>query len=453
MKALVIGSGGREHALCWKLRQSPLLTELFCAPGNPGIAAVADRVPFGPEEIHELAGFAEELGVDLTVVGPELPLTLGLVDEFERRGLPVFGPRKAAAELEGSKIFAKEFMARHGIPTAEFALARDRAEAERAVAALGLPVVLKADGLAAGKGVVIVRSASELEPALALFFDERRFGVAGDRIVVERCLEGEEVSFLALVDGERLLPFATARDYKRLLEGDEGPNTGGMGAHSPSGLLTSAQAAEVLEKVMRPTVAGMAEENRLFRGVLYAGLMITAEGPRVLEFNARFGDPETQALLLRMEDDLLPLLADGAAGAFQATRLHFRKEAAAVVVLASRGYPEKAVKGEPITGLEEAAAIPGAVVLHAGTELVDGSVVAAGGRVINVGATGPDLATALRTAYAAVARVDWPSKIYRADIGRAFVERSFPTLETGSFNIKDLKLDVPPPPDGDDTDH
>jgi phosphoribosylamine--glycine ligase len=301
--------------------------------------------------------------------------------------------------------------------------------------------------------VVIVREAAEIEPALALFFDERRFGLAGDRIVVERCLEGEEVSFLALVDGERLLPFATARDYKRLLEGEKGPNTGGMGAHSPSGLLTSAQATDVLERVMRPTVAGMAEENRLFRGVLYAGLMMTAEGPRVLEFNARFGDPETQALLLRMEGDLLPLLADCAAGSFQATRLHFRKEAAAVVVLASRGYPEKTAKGEPITGLAEAAAIPGAVVFHAGTAEVEGKVVAAGGRVINVGATGPDLGTALRTAYAAAARVDWPSKVYRSDIGRPFLERSFPTLETGSFNIRDLKLDAPGPSDEDDTDH
>ena len=450
MKVLVIGGGGREHALCWKLRQSPELTELYCAPGNPGIAALADRVPFGPEEIIELAGFAEELHIDLTVVGPELPLALGLVDEFERRGLRVFGPRRAAAELEGSKMFAKEFMARHGIPTAEFALARDRAEAERAVRSVGLPVVLKADGLAAGKGVILGRTAEEVERGLGLFFDERRFGVAGDRIVVERFLEGEEVSFLALSDGERLLPFATARDYKRLFDGDEGPNTGGMGAHSPSGLLTSAQATEVLEKVMRPTIAGMAEENRLFRGVLYAGLMLTAEGIRVLEFNARFGDPETQALLLRLEDDLLPLMAESAAGAFGAPRLHFRKEAAAVVVLASRGYPEKPVRGEPITGLAEAASLPGAVIFHAGTEEIDGRVVASGGRVINIGATGPDLGTALRTAYAAAARVDWPAKVYRSDIGRAFVERAFPTMETGSFQLKDLQAE--PPPDPDDTD-
>jgi phosphoribosylamine--glycine ligase len=444
MKVLVIGNGGREHALCWKLRQSPELEELYCAPGNPGIAEIADCIPHGPEEIHDLASFAQELRIDLTVVGPELPLTMGIVDEFESRGLKVFGPRKAAAELEGSKIFAKQFMARHGIPTAEFVVARDRGEAEAAVRRFGLPVVLKADGLAAGKGVVVATSVEEVERGLGLFFEDRRVGVAGDRIVVEQFLEGEEVSFLALSDGERLLPFATARDYKRLLDGDRGPNTGGMGAHSPSGLLTSTQAAEVLERVMRPTIAALAAEDRKFRGVLYAGLMVTAEGTRVLEFNTRFGDPEAQALLLRMDDDLLPLLAAGAAGRFPVSRLHFRKEAAAVVVLASDGYPERPQRGEPIEGLAEAAAIAGAVVFHAGTSRVDDRVVASGGRVLNVGATGPDLGTALRTAYAAAARVHWPSKICRSDIGRPFVERSFPTLETGSFNIQDLKLDKPP---------
>jgi len=439
MKVLVIGNGGREHALCWKLRQSPLLTELYCAPGNPGIAAVADCVPRGAEETHALADFAVELGIDLTVVGPELPLTLGLVDEFESRKLKVFGPRRAAAELEGSKVFAKEFMSRHGLPTAEFVVARDRSGAAEAAERFGLPVVLKADGLAAGKGVVVATTRDEVDRALALFFDERRFGVAGDRIVVERFLVGEEVSFLALSDGERLLPFATARDYKRLLDDDRGPNTGGMGAHSPSGLLPSAQAAEVLEKVMRPALAGLAAENRRFRGVLYAGLMLTAEGPKVLEFNVRFGDPEAQALLLRLEDDLLPLLAAGAAGSFPVSRLHFRKEAAAVVVLASEGYPEKPVRGAPIEGLAAAAAVPGAVVFHAGTARGDDGVVTAGGRVVNVGATGPDLATALRTAYTAAAQVQFPGRQMRSDIGRAFVERAAATVETGSFNLKELR--------------
>ena len=443
MKVLVVGSGGREHALCWKLRQSPALSELYCAPGNPGIAALADCVPHGPEEIHELAGFATELGIDLTVVGPELPLTLGIVDEFENRGLRVFGPRKAAAELEGSKVFAKEFMARHGIPTAEFVVASDRADAERAVARLGLPVVLKADGLAAGKGVVIAQTKEEVEAALTGFFEERKFGVAGDRIVVERFLVGEEVSFLVLADGERLLPFATARDYKRLGDEDRGPNTGGMGAHSPSGLLTSPQAAQVLEKVMRPALAGLAAENRVFRGVLYAGLMMTSEGPRVLEFNVRFGDPEAQALLLRLEDDLLPLLLEGASIGFTASRMYFKKEASAVVVLVSEGYPERPVRGEPIVGIERAEQVAGATVFHAGTATIDGRLVAAGGRVLNTGATGPDLASALRTAYAAAAQVDWPSKRMRHDIGRSFVERAQLTPETGSFNLKDFGFDEP----------
>jgi phosphoribosylamine--glycine ligase len=423
MKVLVVGSGGREHALCWKLRQSPHLSELYCAPGNPGIAAVADRVRVAPEEIHELAGFASAMGIDLTIVGPELPLTMGLVDELQARGLKVFGPRRAAAELEGSKVFAKEFFARYGIPTAEFVVAHDRPEAARAAASFGLPVVLKADGLAAGKGVVVATSAEELERGLSSFFDDRRFGVAADRVVVERFLEGEEVSFLALSDGSRLLPFVPARDYKRLLDDDQGPNTGGMGAHSPSGLLGADKAAEILETILYPTMVGLARENRHFSGVLYAGLMLTAEGPRVLEYNVRFGDPECQALMLRLEDDLLPILAAGAAGNFGVQRLHFKKEAAAVIVLASQGYPERPVKGEPIEGLEAAAAVPGATVFHAGTAEVDGRIVAAGGRVLNAAATGADLAEALRTAYLAAREISWPSMHYRHDVGRRLLER------------------------------
>jgi len=423
MKVLVVGSGGREHALCWKLRQSPELTELYCAPGNPGIAAVADRVAIGPEEIQELAGFASAMAVDLVVVGPELPLSLGLADELLGRGLRVFGPRKAAAELEGSKVFAKEFMARHDIPTADFVVAHDRGEAERAAKRFGIPVVLKADGLAAGKGVVVATTKEELERGLATIFDDRRFGNAGDRVVVERFLDGEEVSFMALTDGERLLPLATARDYKRLGDDDSGPNTGGMGSHTPSGLLSSEQSARILEKILKPTLAGLAQENRRFTGVLYAGLMLTEEGPQVLEFNVRFGDPECQALMLRLEDDLLPVLAAGAAGAFNVSRLYFRKEAAAVVVLASEGYPERPVKGEPIEGIEAAAAHPGVQVFHAGTAMVDERVVAAGGRVLNVAASGPDLAEALKRAYAAAAEIKWPSKRFRRDIGRRLLER------------------------------
>lgn len=426
MKVLVVGSGGREHALCWKLRQSPRVTELYCAPGNPGIAECADLVPVGVDEVHELAGFASAMNLDLVVVGPELPLTLGLADELAARGVRVFGPRKSAAELEGSKVFAKEFLARHGIPTAEFRVAHDRREVERAVEQLGFPVVFKADGLAAGKGVLLVPAESDLETACNVFFSERRFGAAGDRLVVERMLTGEEVSFMALSDGSRLVPLATARDYKRLLDGDQGPNTGGMGAHTPSGLLSSTQAAEILERILYPVQRALAAENRSFVGVLYAGLMLTATGPQVLEFNVRFGDPECQALLLRMEDDLLPWLAGGAAGAFPAGQIRFRKEASVVIVLASSGYPERPVVGEPIEGLSEAAALPGIQLFHAGTARRGDEIVTAGGRVLGVGASGSDLVEALRLAYSACEKVRFPSRHFRTDIGRAALERASP---------------------------
>ncbi|RMH22464.1 MAG: phosphoribosylamine--glycine ligase [Acidobacteria bacterium] len=424
MKVLVVGSGGREHALCWKLRQSPHLTELYCAPGNPGIAEVADLVPIADDEIHQLADFAADLKIDLTVVGPELPLTLGLADELIGRGVAVFGPRQQAAELEGSKVFAKEFMRRHGIPTARFEIAHDAAEARAAAQRLGFPVVLKADGLAAGKGVLIPGDEAELEAALATFFDERRFGSAGDRVVVERCLSGEEVSFLALCDGEHLLPLPPCKDYKRLEDDDRGPNTGGMGAHSPSAVLSSGVGASIIERIMKPAVAGMAAENRPFAGVLYAGLMLTSEGPQVLEFNVRFGDPEAQPLLMRLEDDLLPVLVQGAQGRFETPRLRIRKAAAACVVLASRGYPQKPVKGEPIQGLEAARAHPGVEVFHAGTARAGAQLITAGGRVLGVCASGVQLLDALRRAYVAAAEIHWPSKILRRDVGRRVLERA-----------------------------
>jgi phosphoribosylamine--glycine ligase len=422
MKVLVVGGGGREHALCWKLRQSPLLTELYCAPGNPGIAGIAGMVPIAAEEIHRLADFAEGKRIDLTVVGPELPLSLGLADELAARGLPVFGPKKGAAEIEGSKVFSKQFMERHRIPTAPAAIVHS-AEAARAAARLfGFPVVLKADGLAAGKGVVVAADPPELDAGLAALFEERRFGAAADRVVVEAFLAGEEVSFMALSDGERVLPLAAAKDYKRIGEGDTGPNTGGMGSHSPAGVMPAEIAAEVVETVLLPAVAGLAAEDRPFVGVIYAGLMLTSDGPKVLEFNARFGDPEAQVLLLRLEDDLLPVLAAGAAGRFDTGRLHFRHEAAACVVLASPGYPGRPLQGEVIGGLDRAGALPGVQIFHAGTALVGDELVSAGGRVLNVCATGPDLAAALKRAYAAATEVDWPGKVFRRDIGRRVLE-------------------------------
>ncbi len=422
MKVLIVGAGGREHALCWKLRQSPLLKQIYCAPGNPGIAEFAEIVPIPVDEITRLADFAADMKIDLTVIGPELPLVLGLADEFRSRGLLVFGPQRRAAELEGSKVFAKEFMGRHGVPTAPFEIAHDAAQCRKAAARFGFPVVLKADGLAQGKGVVIPESADELDAAVRMLFEDRRFGASADRVVVEQFEAGEEVSFMALSDGERVLPLATSKDYKRIGEGDTGPNTGGMGAHSPSGLLSAAESAAVLEKVVRPTIAGLRTENRSFIGVLYAGLMLTPDGPKVLEFNVRFGDPEAQALLLRVENDLLPVLVAGARGDFGAERLQFRKEAAACLVLAAAGYPDKPVKGEEITGIEAARAVPGAHVFHAGTAVRESAIVSNGGRVLNVCATGPNLREALRSAYTAANEIQWPGKVLRLDIGKRVLE-------------------------------
>jgi phosphoribosylamine--glycine ligase len=426
MKVLVIGGGAREHAICWKLRQSPLIEDLYCAPGNPGIGEIADLVPLAVEEVQRIADFAEEMKIDLTVVGPELPLTLGLADDLRARGLAVFGPGQSAAEIEGSKVFSKQFMERHGIPTAPFVVAHDAAEAAAARGRFGWPAVLKADGLAAGKGVVIAEDEAEYDAAVREMFEERRFGTAADRVVIEAFLNGEEVSFMALCDGERILPLAAAKDYKRIGDGDTGPNTGGMGSHSPAGVLPAELAASVVEDILIPAVTGLAAEGRPFIGVLYAGLILTAEGPRVLEFNARFGDPEAQVLLLRLEDDLLPVLAAGAAGNFGTRRLSFRKEVAACVVLASPGYPGRPVQGEAIGGLDRAAALPGVEIFHAGTAFAvpdSDELVSAGGRVLSVCALDTDLVGALRRAYGAVAEIDWPEKVFRHDIGRRVLDR------------------------------
>ena len=422
MKVMVVGGGGRENAICWKIAQSPLLEKLYCAPGNPGINALATPVPIAADEVGKLADFASEEGIDLTVVGPELPLWLGIADEFKKRGLAVFGPQRRAAEMEASKVFAKEFMDRHGIPTAPFRVAHTAEEARAAARELSLPVVFKADGLAAGKGVLIVRSPQELEEAMAVFYDERRFGAGAERVVVESCLEGEEVSFMVLCDGSHLLPLASSKDYKRIGEGDEGPNTGGMGSHTPSVVLSADEANAVLDVVMRPAVEGLAREGREFVGVLYAGLMLTDQGSKVLEFNVRLGDPEAQCLLLRLEDDLLPVLASGAAGEFSMQRLRFRPEVAVCIVLASEGYPGTPARGDLIEGLDRAASYPGVEVFHAGTALVEGRLVSAGGRVLNVCATGGDLPEALRAAYQAAGEITWDHKVLRRDIGRRVLQ-------------------------------
>jgi phosphoribosylamine--glycine ligase len=421
MKVLVVGGGAREHALCWKLRQSPLLTDLYCAPGNPGIGEIADLVPLAVEEVQRLVDFATEMKIDLAVVGPELPLTLGLADALRERGVAVFGPSQRAAEIEGSKVFAKQFMERHGLPTAPFVVVHDAAEAQAARGRFGWPAVLKADGLASGKGVIIARDEAEYDTAVREMLEERRFGRAADRVVVEAFLEGEEVSLMALCDGERVLPLATVKDYKQVGDGDTGPNTGGMGSHSPAGVLSAETAAAIFEAILHTAVTGLAAEGRPFVGVLYAGLILTPEGPRVLEFNARLGDPEAQSLLLRLDDDLLPILAAGAAGNFETRRLSFRKEAAACIVLASPGYPARPVTGEVIRGLDRAAVLPGIEIFHGGTEWADGELVSAGGRVLSVCALDADLVGALRRAYAAVAEIDWPTKVFRHDIGRRVI--------------------------------
>ncbi len=375
-------------------------------------------------DIDGLAGFAAERGIDLTVVGPELPLSLGAVDAFRERGLPIFGPTRAAARLESSKIFAKEFMHRHGVPTCDFEVAADREAARRAAERFGLPAVLKADGLAAGKGVLIVSTLSELEAALDEFFVERRFGDAGARILIEPFVPGEEVSFIGFCDGRRVLPLATSKDYKRIGDGDSGPNTGGMGAHSPAGIVSDGEVDRIMGEVMERTVAGMAADGTPFSGVLYAGLMMHPDdGPQVLEFNVRLGDPEAQALLLRLDEDPVDLFLAGAGGDFGRSELAFRAGASACLVLANRGYPGKAASGDPIEGIEDARAGEGVVVFHAGTGRRNGAVIATGGRVLNVCALGDDLAQALDRAYGAAACIRWPSKAMRSDIGRRVLDR------------------------------
>jgi phosphoribosylamine--glycine ligase len=421
MKILVIGGGAREHALCWSLARGSEVGEIYCAPGNPGIAEVADCLPVASNEIVELADIAEKLRIDLTVVGPELPLSLGIADEFAKRELPIFGPSRLAAQIETSKAFAKEFFARHEIPTARSAVCGSTGEARAAIDRFGYPVVLKADGLAGGKGVLTVDSAAEADKALALFFDERVFGAAGDRVIVEEFLRGEEASFLAICDGEFALALPTARDYKKVYDGDRGPNTGGMGGHSPAGVLDAEGSSRVLREVIWPALKGLAAEGRPFRGVLYAGLMVTDLGPKVLEFNARFGDPETEVILPRIVSDLAAVLAAATArGELERfSPLEVKAEVCAGVVLCSAGYPGVSVGGKVISGLTEAARVPGVELFHAHTEQEEDRLLAAGGRVIVVTATAPSLTDALGRAYEAANRIDFDGKHFRRDIGSA----------------------------------
>jgi phosphoribosylamine--glycine ligase len=421
MKILVVGGGAREHALCWSLAKSSEVEEIYCAPGNPGIAEVADCLAVSSNDIVELADIAEKLRIDLTVVGPELPLSLGIADEFAKRELPIFGPTRLAAQIETSKAFAKEFFARHEIPTSRAIVCSSADEARSAIDHFGYPVVLKADGLAGGKGVLTVDSAADAEKALALFFDERVFGDAGDRILVEEFLRGQEASFLAICDGEVALPLPTARDYKKVYDGDRGPNTGGMGGHSPAGVLDAEGSSRALREIVWPALRGLAQEGRPFRGVLYAGLMVTDLGPKVLEFNARFGDPETEVILPRIVTDMASVLkaALSLGELDQFSPLEVKAEVCAGVVLCSAGYPGVSVGGKVISGLTEAARVPGVELFHAHTEQEGDRLLAAGGRVMVVTATAPSLSEALARTYEAANRIEFEGKHFRRDIGAA----------------------------------
>ena len=423
MRVLVVGSGAREHAIVHALRRSPSVREVFAAPGNPGIAEAADLLPIAVDDVPGLAEGASDLQIDLTVVGPELPLALGIGDEFAKRGLRLFGPSRAAAEVESSKVFANEFCLRHGIPTGRAITVTGRKEAVRAVKELGYPVVFKADGLAAGKGVIVVADRGELDRTLDVYFTERRFGAAGDRVLIEEFLEGEELSYMVISDGLRFSSLATSHDYKRATDGDLGPNTGGMGSHSPA-VLPSGMGREIVENIVRPTIAGLAAEGRTYRGVLYVGLMLTAAGPRVLEFNCRFGDPETQAILLRLGDDFGALLRDAADGRLESLSLDWRREAVVCVVLASEGYPGSVRRGAVISGIEKAVSQRRVTVYHAGTKRVDdGRLVASGGRVLSVCGRGATLEEAIETAYRGVAQIHFSGMQYRTDIGRDTLTR------------------------------
>jgi phosphoribosylamine--glycine ligase len=418
MKVLVIGAGGREHALVWALRKSPRVTDIVCAPGNGGIASVARCLPASPKDLNDLLRVVGEEAPNLTVVGPELPLSLGFVDELQRRGLAVFGPTRAAAMLETSKGFAKRFMQRYKIPTARYVVCTTREEALDSLHLFHLPVVIKADGLASGKGVLVCESKREAQEAITGLFSGKLLGTAEKTVVIEEFLSGEEVSFLLLSDGKHVAPLIPAQDHKRLGENDTGPNTGGMGVYSTDFILDAQMREWLVHHVAQPTIDGMAAEDTPFIGVLYCGLMMTARGPMVLEYNTRFGDPETQAILVRMESDLLDALEGCVEGRLSEAEFRWKPGASASVIAASNGYPGSYTTGHRITGLDAAAKVSGVEVFHAGTALVDGDYLTSGGRVLAVTATADSLEAALDRAYEALGKIHFEGIYYRRDIGR-----------------------------------
>jgi phosphoribosylamine---glycine ligase len=423
MKVLVIGSGGREHALVWKIAQSPLVAKVYCAPGNPGTGLLAENVDLAVDDLPGLLGFAQREGIGLTVVGPELPLSLGIVDLFEEYGLKIFGARRNAAMIESSKAFSKELMEKYQVPTAAYQVFTEVEPAVAFIDRVGAPIVVKADGLAAGKGVIIAATRDEAVAAVTDMLAGNAFGSAGSRVVVEEFLTGEEASFLAFTDGKNIIPLASAQDHKAVFDGDQGPNTGGMGAYSPAPVVTPAIHEKAMSEVLRRTVDGMAAEGRPYRGVLYAGLMIEGDSVKTLEFNARFGDPECQPLLMRMKSDIVPILLAVAGGDLAGVEIEWHDKAAVCVVMASQGYPGDYRKGDEISGLAEASRIDDLFVFHAGTKARDGRIVTNGGRVLGVTALGDTVQDAIDRAYRGVAAISWEGVQYRRDIGKKAVNR------------------------------
>lgn len=414
---LVIGGGGREHALVWKIAQSPLVGKIYCAPGNPGIGQLAENVDIAVDDLPALLAFAQAKDVNLTVVGPELPLSFGIVDLFEEYGLKIFGARRNAALIEASKAFSKDLMQKYDVPTAAYQVFTEVAPAVEFIDRIGIPIVIKADGLAAGKGVVIAQDRDEAVRTVEEMLSGSAFGAAGAKVVIEEFLKGEEASFLAFTDGKHIIPLASAQDHKAVFDGDKGPNTGGMGAYSPAPVVTQTIHDKVMAEVMRRTVDGMAAEGRPYRGVLYAGLMIDGGAVKTLEFNARFGDPECQPLLMRLKSDIVPVLMAVADGDISGIQLEWHDQAAVCVVMAAGGYPGDYRKGDVISGLDNAES-DGLTVFHAGTKLVDGRFVTNGGRVLGVTALGPTVKEAIDKAYRGVAAISWDKAHYRTDIGR-----------------------------------